>query len=231
MKGMTEQEFQKEWNDRYFHTAENPLLYSVARRIFTQKEIDKTLLYIIQLAGDSKRVTSEVKKKVKPPPLGAGVVGKKFLDSLRAVKDSMPLPIIFGSIRADELERAIDDGLARDRIYRADLTGGREKPFIESTKFEDFIVGLAIKDAFPRTKPTKHLQSFFACLLADHFRHETGKPNFAFVGLIIQGIFNEKKTRTRTLRQRCTDFTAAFPMWPDVAQDIYTESKHLKLAL
>jgi len=51
MKGLSEEQFQKLRSKKIIFTGgKDQLLYKVVKKIFTQKEIDTTLLYIIQVA-------------------------------------------------------------------------------------------------------------------------------------------------------------------------------------
>jgi len=170
MKGLSEDQLQELWSKKKIFTGGNDqLLYKVVKKIFTQKEIDTTLLYIIQVAEESKNVSKVLKARVKPPPKEIGREGQNIIRSLKKIKDSIPVPISFGPISADDLERAIREGLEAVE-KQPEKFKELVKPFTESNDPNTFIVGLVTLDALPQTKPTKHLQSFFICLLAQHLR-------------------------------------------------------------
>lgn len=230
MKGLSEEQFKELWNKKKSFTGgKNQLLYHVTKKIFTQDEIDTTLLYIIEVADKSKTVSKALKTRVKPPPKEIGREGRNIVRSLKKIKDSIPVPISFGSISADDLERAIQEGIEAVE-KQPEKIKELVKPFTESNDPKTFIVGLVTLDALPQTKPTKHLQSFFICLLAKHLRLTTCMPQFGFVEQIVRGLFGGERVSAKTIRQRSQDFGKAFPNWPQVAKSVYKAAKGFKVA-
>ncbi|MEE8115170.1 MAG: hypothetical protein V3T23_12565 [Nitrososphaerales archaeon] len=229
MKGLSEEQFQNWWNERAFFTRDQyHLLYSVYRPLLTEKNVDSTVFFIIKLAGDSKNFSNRLNVKLRPFPSDLEKKFKNLLAAQRELQASLRVPVEFRPTEA-EITEAIDKAKkAREKFAPRRLPG--VKFYLKSKDYKKFVRGLAVRDAFPKTKPTKHLQSFFICLLADHFRDKTGQSLLQFVGKIIEVCFGEKLLN-KALRQRYRQFNEAVPTWPLLAKKIYAAANNYKFSL
>src|SRR5262249_43536249 len=139
---------------------------------------------------------------------------KQLLEAVRTIKRSALDFLLPQGI--EKILIANIENIPTDQRIIEDLVG----PHLQSDDPGPFISGLLLLDRHSATKPTKHVESFFVCLLSDRFRHTTGSPNFPLVSKIIVMCFGNKELNVKTLEQRCRDFTSQFPTWRSVASVI-----------
>lgn len=225
MKGLSEEEFQRQWNERHFFTASNnALFYSVAERILTQEAIDSVLVCILDKIGQLKQ--SSARQKFKPVPK----IAAKARNLLKAQKEVQN--VLIPSLEFRPTKQELQYLIGREKELTRQIPKQLEpiRVALDSGSYSEFVAALIAVDRYPQTKETQAVSTFFASVTAEHFRRQ-GKPDFPFVEKIIRGCFSGEKIRAATLRQRCNEFQKNYPHWLDVAEELYTSCQNFSVKI
>jgi hypothetical protein len=225
MKGLSEEAFQRQWNEKHFSTSgDKALLYQVARRIFTQAELDTVLICLFKRIVDLKEAT-ELTKFNPQPDLKADYNSLKKAQT--ALQEKSPIPLEFRPT-SGEIDALLKRHMETENQYdvkKLELIQALRR----SNEHEEFVIGLTALDKYPSTKPTNHVQNYFTCVLAEHFRRTTGQPDFPFIEQIVRGVFSGPKVKAAILRQRCHQFGKDFPHWKQVADGLFKGCEEIRV--
>ncbi len=215
-QGVSKSEFDAWWRENFFWTGANYRLgYQICHELLTQETIDIVVVFIIGLALAVRESKAHV--PVRPPKIDL----KTLLSAIATIRNS---PI------SSALLPGIEDVLAPYRDAPSDeviIERSTASAFAGNDPFR-FLAALSLLDGFPATKPTKHVQSFFICVLAQHFRRTGGKPKFRMVAKSITLCFGEEVS-AKASGQRCREFTSLFPQWPKIAGILIRSAKKKNL--